>query len=306
MTIPIIKFDPELPTLDEFFEGHQRPEGITEGWVTINGHHVLIGDDGEKEKMVGAASHKKEFSGALTPEQSAVADKIDKQFADVWVTQGNGPLEIPKVVHDAAKELASAGFNPAILEKAPLISVEVDNEKVRREASETAAAFYNSRDKTMTLSSDVKNPVMIHEFGHHLDFSWMGTGKLAEEMGVSHGDVERTANAAISEYADVVEKIQSKLATDPRSTRTDSGFKPTKELDKELVSLSISKYAAQGGPHEWIAEGVRQYTASPRARAALQRQFPATFTYVNGLVTGNFPKTPAYGGRRFNAQGDEL
>ena len=261
-------------------------KALNEGWVTINGHHVLIGDEGNKEKMVGAASHSKEFSGTLTPEQQAVADKIDKSFQSVWVNAS----AVPTVVHDTAKELASAGFNPTILEAAPLASVQVNDSKVRDEASPTAAAFYNSLDKSMTLSSDIKNPVMIHEFGHHLDFSWMRDDKLAGQMGVPHEYVAQAADAAVSEYADVVGKIQEKLATDPRSTRTDSGFLPSKELDRELVSMSISKYAAQGGPREWVAEGVRQYTASPLARAALKNQFPATFTYVNGLITGNFPK----------------
>jgi hypothetical protein len=263
---------------------------LTEGWVTINGHHVLIGDE---EKMVGGADVHKEFTGQLTPAQTATAVEIERHFQNTWsksLPSDFTDIPLPVAVKDAARELASANFNPKILEAAPLSKLSVDDETAKDMG---AAAFYKPDDKTLTLSEGVKDPVVVHEFGHHLDFAWTkedGYNDLARSFAVPAKVIRSTAKAAADESYAVVYKIQQKLSNDPRSVRTKDAFIPNPELDKELKNMAISKYAAQGGSHEWIAEGVRQYTASPRARAALQKQFPATYTYVNGLITGDFPK----------------
>jgi hypothetical protein len=240
--------------------------------------------------MVGGANVKKTFTGALTPAQTATAAEIEKHFQDTWsktLPKGFDDIPLPVAVKDAAKELASANFNSKILDAAPLAKLSVDDETAKDIG---AAAFYKPGDKSLTLAEGVKDPVVIHEFGHHLDFAWTQNDHLVDKMNVPYDDVMRASGGATHEWAEINDKIQQKLRTDPRSTRTADVFMPTKELNKELTDMTISRYAAQGGPREWIAEGVRQYTASPRARAALQKQFPATYTYVNGLITGDFPK----------------
>lgn len=292
-SIPTIKWDGKGLQVDDYLMDHQIPrpaneQQLEEGWVTIGGHHVFIGDGGDgKERMSGpAADVTKPFSDRMTPEQIANGKEIESAFEDSF-TPSESP-KLPNVAHGAAQELAAAGFNPQILKVAPLSEITVDT-FATEEAG--AKAFYNTNEKSITLSADetkVTQGVVVHEFAHHLDNSWTeGNFKndLTKQFKVDPKIVAGVFDEVGKEYNRAAVKTNNLMATMKAAMANPNAPENSAKLDRNVIST----YALIGGQHEWMAEGVRQYSAGQTYREALKQEFPATYTAVHSILTGEFP-----------------
>lgn len=80
MAIPTVKYDGKNASIDEFFAGHQIERPANEGWVTIKGHHILLGDPGEQ--LAGKHEKLKKFIDQLPKSMPSDNTVLNTGFLD--------------------------------------------------------------------------------------------------------------------------------------------------------------------------------------------------------------------------------
>lgn len=213
-------------------------------------------------------------------------------------TMSGDDCESNSVVSKAVETLASKGFDPRIAQNTMLQELDfVDH--ATADADGWLGRYSPDMGGMLQLDAqDADGMVLVHEFGHAVDYSLLrtrGMGSEAEARGTSVWPSSQMTNeaatlgrASLKEAHDEVQRVhhlQKQYPSElppPHASTSIQGW-------GHIHTKAPSMYALSS-PREFFAEAFRAYYESDGTRRHLQEGFPKTYELVDKFTKGKLFK----------------
>jgi hypothetical protein len=232
---------------------------------------VPAGEHGGGEFAGGESGGTKVDSGS----QLRVREAIKSQLS------GGTKVKFAPLTKDT-NLLGEIPFDPRIVESRKVWEVDVERDLPgnARTGVSNAAGSYNFDQRCISLStSSASTGTTIHEYGHHLDYSWYWgdtTPYYGENFDIDKEKFENLRAGMNKECGAARSRNGIHLESDWQKTRSSTPAKLG----------AVSSYAL-ANRKEWFAESFLSYVKNP---TVLEKRCPATFAAIDGLVRGKFLK----------------
>jgi hypothetical protein len=187
----------------------------------------------------------------------------------------------------AMDELSESGLDPEVSSKFPLEKL-----TVKKSAKGNLGMYYVSEKK---INVDLSKPfyshpggtsgTVVHEFGHHVDYSLRGPG--LENIGYDAEAFYTGRDELEQDYENARAMARKIIGIDPYENYQQFGRAADSSV--KIAKLCPRSYALLND-REWFAESFREYASGGALREKLKKRAPKTYEHIRKIFDGEYRK----------------